>query len=225
MSERRLMFVLEPIPFPTGGVATIYRHVEILHRHGLPAYVALSKKPRVDFYPTNAPVLIYGNSFSRSHWFLRRQVRRGDVWVIPEVYPKIMQALAGTAAKRILFCQNHFTLPFTANPRAGIAEFGAHDVVATTKAAREFFRDVYAFEVPFLPAYAIDRQLFASFKPKKRQVAFMPRKLPEDARFINAAFRRRHARFGDVPWVSIDGVTQAEAARIMGQSAVFLSLS
>src|SRR5437763_9277354 len=69
MSERRLMFVLEPIPFPTGGVATIYRHVEILHRHGLPAYVALSKKPRVDFYPTNAPVLIYGSSFSRSHWF------------------------------------------------------------------------------------------------------------------------------------------------------------
>ena len=53
----------------------------------------------------------------------------------------------------------------------------------------------------------------------------MPRNLPEDLASIAAALKRRHPRFADVPWVEIHDVTQAEAARTMGESAVFLSLS
>src|SRR5213080_2980971 len=103
MNERRLIFAVKPITFPAGGVATIYRHVEMLHAHGLPAYVALSKRPRVDFYRTSAPLLIYGSRFSRSRRRLRNTVRTGDIWVVPEVHPEMIQALVGTAAKRILF--------------------------------------------------------------------------------------------------------------------------
>jgi glycosyltransferase involved in cell wall biosynthesis len=66
---------------------------------------------------------------------------------------------------------------------------------------------------------------FAPLGRKKRQITFMPRKLPEDAAFITAAFKRRHARYADVPWLKIEGVTQAEAARAMAENAVFLSLS
>jgi hypothetical protein len=217
--------VLKPISFPSGGVAAIYRQVELLNAHGLPAWVALRRKPRVDFYQTKAPLLIYGRPFTRSASGLKCHVRIGDVWVIPEVYPDIVRVLAGTATKRILFCQNHFYLPFTSNPKAGLAEFGVDSVVASTEATAEFFRDVYGLDVPLLRSYAIDRVVFAPAKRKTRQIAFMPRKLPQDALFIQATFRRRHSRYADVPWVSIDGVAQAEAARIMSESAVFLSLS
>jgi hypothetical protein len=53
----------------------------------------------------------------------------------------------------------------------------------------------------------------------------MPRKLPADASAIEASFKRAHGRFADVPWVAIDRVSQTEAARVLNESCVFLSLA
>ena len=232
MNQKRLIFFLEPLLFPAGGQAAIYRHVEILRAHGIAAFVATRKKPRVDFYKTNAPLLIYGSRFLRlnygngflRNWQLRRKVRPGDVWVIPETCPDILRVLKNTPAKLILFCQNHFFLRFGHDPTTGIPEFGADKIVASAKSIRDFFRDVYDLDVPFLQTYAIDDRIFSP-SVKKRQIAFMPRKLPKKAVFIQAVFKRRHPKFADVPWVSVDGVPQVQVGRVLGESAVFLSLS
>jgi glycosyltransferase involved in cell wall biosynthesis len=190
--------------------------VEILNAHGFTAFVGLRRKPATDFYGTNAPLLIHDGHL---------RVQPGDVFVIPEYCPHLVKALMCTPAKRLMFCQNQYYLPFTSNPRAGIAEFGVHGVIASSQAVHEFFRDVYGLaDLPLLP-YAIDTARFAPSGRKKRQIVFMPRKLPEDAAFIQSVFRRRHTRYADVQWVRIDGVTQREAARVMGESSCFLSLS
>jgi glycosyltransferase involved in cell wall biosynthesis len=124
-----------------------------------------------------------------------------------------------------MFCQNQYYLPFSSDARAGIEEFGVHSVIASSQAVQEFFCEVYGLtDLPVLP-YAIDKARFAPSASKKRQIAFMPRKLPADAAFIESIFKRRHPNYSDVPWLSIDGVTQREAARLMGESACFLSLS
>lgn len=52
----------------------------------------------------------------------------------------------------------------------------------------------------------------------------MPRKLADDA-FVQATFWRRPPRHANVPWVSIQGSTQQQAAAAPGESVVFLSLS
>jgi glycosyltransferase involved in cell wall biosynthesis len=218
MNDRRIIFILEPFPFPSGGVATIYRHVEMLTRMGMAACVALPQKPKIDFYHTTAPLLIHGGSLQAL------QARRGDIFVVPEGFSDHVQALKQTPAKRLMFCQNQYYLPFTADAAAGIAEFGVHGIIASSIAVQRFFSDVYRIsDLPVIP-YAIDPKLFR-MGDKRRQIAFMPRKLPEDASFIAAAFRRRHPRYADVPWLQIDGMSQAEAARRLGESAVFLSLS
>ena len=216
MNERRIIYILEPFPFPSGGVAAIYRHVEILTENGLAACVALREKPKIDFYQTTAPLLIHGGHL---------QVREGDIFVIPEGFVEYMKALTPTRAKRLMFCQNQYYLRFTADARAGISELGVHGVIASSIAVQSFFHDVYGIaDLPLLP-YAIDPRRFAAADDKRRQIAFMPRKLPDDGVFIAATFKRRHPRYADVPWVKIDGATQVEASRIMGESAVFLSLS
>jgi Glycosyl transferases group 1 len=214
--NRRVIYALEPFALPGGGPATIYRHVEILNAHGLSAFVALPGKPPVDFYGTTAPLLIHDG---------RLPTQAGDIWVTPEGFAGYVEALMQMPVKRLMFCQNQYYLPFTKDPRAGIAEFGVHGVIGSSEAVRTFFRDVYGVQdLPILP-YAIDPTRFRSAAAKRRQVAFMPRKLRQDAAFIEAAFKRRHPRFADVPWVPIDKATQAVAAHIMGESAVFLSLS
>lgn len=227
MSDRRIIYVLRPKSFPFGGAKGIYRHVEILHAHGFPAFVALHRKPRIDFYESKAPLLIFGSFFMRSRASIQRAVRPGDIWVIPEAYMSYIRALSVTPAKRIMICQSQYSLPFTADPLAGLAEFGAHSLLVTTESQMQFFRDVYgrADDVSYIQGYEVNPAIFSPASQKKRQIAFMPRKLPADAPFIQATFKRRYPRYADVPWVSIDHLPQNEVARIMSESAVFLSLS
>jgi len=217
MTNRRIIYVLEPFTVPFGGVAVIYRHVEILAAHGFAAFVALRNKPAVDFYGTTAPQLIHNGMF---------QVIPDDILVIPEgLWQAELRQLRGAPVRRLMFCQNQYYLPFTADSRAGISEFGVDGVIASSESVRNFFREVYGLtDIPLLPC-AIDPARFTPARDKRRQIAYMPRKLPRDAKFIEAVFKRRHPRFADVPWVSIDGVSQAESARILGESLLFLSLS
>lgn len=215
-TDRRILFVMEPFPFPSGGVATTYRHAEILAAHGLPAFVTMTEKPPVDFYGSHARLIIHGGKMPAG---------RGDIFVIREGDPEVVAALKSTPAKRLMFCQNQYYLPFTSNPRAGFAEFGVHGVIASSEAVQAFFRDVYGLTgIPLIP-YAVDPAIFAPAPAKRRQIAFMPRKLTEDIPLIQAVFQRRHLRHADVPWVPIDGKTRREAAEMLGESEVFLSLS
>jgi glycosyltransferase involved in cell wall biosynthesis len=124
-----------------------------------------------------------------------------------------------------MYCQNQYYIQFPSMVGGGLEELGAHGIIGCSEAVRNFFKDVYGIpDVPILPC-AVDPARFAPAKTKRRQIAFMPRKLPEDAAFIAATFTRRHPQFRNVPWVPIHGVSPREAARVMGESAAFLSLS
>ena len=218
MSDKRIIYVMHPFDVPFGGVANIYRHVEVLHGHGMPAFVALPRLPVRDFYGSTAPILLYSGK-------LRDHVRAGDVLVIPEGFASVASELAGTAARRLMFCQNQHYLPFSPDPRRGFAEFCVDGVIASSRAISDFFRDIYGLaDVAVLP-YAIDSARFGAAAQKKRQIAYMPRKLRGEVAFMMATFKRRHQRHAEIPWIDIDNVSQAESARLLGESAVFLSLS
>jgi hypothetical protein len=156
---------------------------------------------------------------------LRAQARTGDIFVLPERFRYSLKVLLETPAKRLMFCQNQYLLPFSSNPQVDVGEFNVHGIIASSEAVRNFFKDVYRVpDLPLLP-YAIDPARFKPAAHKKRQVAFMPRKLPEEAAFIANVFRRRYPRHAGVPWVAIDNISVSEAAAMMGESDVFLSLS
>jgi glycosyltransferase involved in cell wall biosynthesis len=145
--------------------------------------------------------------------------------VIPESFGDLLRTLMSTQAKRLMFCLNQYYVPFTNNPSIGISEFGVHGIIVCSVAVQTFFRDVYGIpDLPLIPI-AIDTKRFSTSKRKRRQIAFMPRKLAEDGYFIANTFRRRHKHYADVPWVPINNVVQHRAAEIMSESAVFLSLS
>jgi glycosyltransferase involved in cell wall biosynthesis len=214
--NRRIIFVSEAFAFPSGGVAVTYKHAEILAAHGYSAMVALPVKPPVDFYRSSAPLLVHGGALNP---------QTGDVWVIPEGFQNYVEVLKGSPVTRLMLCQNQFYLPFGPNPRAGFAEFGVDGVIATSESIRKFFQDIYGLvDVPLIPC-AVDTAVFKPAPTKALQIAFMPRKLADEAAFVQAMLWRLHPRHVQVPWVPIQGLSQGEAAARMGQSAVFLSLS
>ncbi len=214
MNDRRIIYVLEPFDSPFGGVAIIYRHVELLAARGYSAFVHLPEQPTVDFYASRAPLLVGGFS-----------LRSSDILVIPEILGWALRQFKPLPVRRLMFCQNHNHLPAGVAGPAVLAEWGVDGVIASSEIVRAHLQAVYGLQnVPLLPC-AVDTSRFSPARSKQRQIAFMPRKLPHDAVFIQAEFKRSHPRYADVPWVAIDGVTQTEAARMLGESAVFLSLS
>ena len=216
MKNRRIIFVLQPFDFPAGGVAVIYRHAELLAQHGFRAFVSLPNRPKIDFYGSTAPLIIHNG---------RIDIEKGDIYVIPEGFSDYMEALRRAPVRRIMFCQNHYYLPFSENPKIGFAEFPVHKVIISSDAIRSFMEDVYGLTKLALIPYAIDTDIFNSRSEKIRRVAYMPRKLPAESEFIKATFKRVYKEYSDVPWIAIDNLAKMESSEILRTSEIFLSLS
>lgn len=180
--------------------------------HGFSAWVHLVERPNVDFYNTTAAQLIGNITISTS-----------DIFVIPEILEWALRQFKPIPIRKFLFCQGHGLLPPVDDPDDACGEWGVDGVIASSVAIRDYLRDSFGLlDVPLLPC-AID-PIFAPAAHKKRQIAYMPRKLPEDAAVIEASFKRRYPHLAAVNWVPIDNVPRAEVARVLGESDVFLSL-
>ena len=213
--NRRIIYVLEPFNFPSGGVAIIYDHVEILSNHGFQAFVALKTAPNIDFYNSKAPLMIHGGKIN---------IQAGDIYVFPEGFIDYMKAFKNIPVRKIMFCQNQYYLPFSASPNLGFSEYSVDDLIISSKAIESFMQKVYGLSnIPLIPC-SIDTRIFFP-EEKKRQITFMPSKLPKAAKFIEATFKRIYKGYQDIPWVSISGMNREHAAKILRESAIFLSLS
>jgi len=215
-NNRRIIYVLKPFLLPFGGVAVIHDHVQILSQNGFQAFIALPKPPPNDFYNSTAPTIIHNGAMD---------FREGDIYVIPEGFSDYMQALKNAPVRKVMFCQNQYYLPFSSNPHLGPSEYFVDNIIVSSEAIRNFMKEVYGIsDVPLIPC-AIDTKLFFSSPKKLRQITFVPRKLKTDAIFIEAIFKRMYKEYSDIPWVPIEGMTRQNAAKIMRESEVFLSLS
>jgi len=214
--EPRIIFFLAPFTVPFGGVATILDHVRLLSQNGISAWVAMPEQPTLDFYQTDAPTIVYRESLG---------VSEADICVFPEGLLGYNQALKGRPARRLMFCQNQYYLPFSARPELGFSEFHLDGVIASSIAVQSCLQDLYGLEnIPLIP-YAINPSAYAREANKKRQIAFMPRKLGDYVPFIQATFVRVFPNYSDVSWVAIHQMTRRDAAKVLAESAIFLSLS
>lgn len=212
----RIIFFLAPFTLPFGGVAVIFMHVATLNRNGIAAWVALPELPDVNFYEWDVPKIIYGETLA---------VFETDICVFPEGLLGYMKTLQGTPAKKIMFCQNQYYLPFSDMPKSGFSEFHLNSVVVSSLTIKAFLEDVYGLtDIPVIPC-AVDASQYKRTVDKVRQIAFMPRKLGADAKFIHAAFVRMFPNYSDVSWVAIHQMTRRDAAKVLAESAIFLSLS
>ncbi len=60
---------------------------------------------------------------------------------------------------------------------------------------------------------------------KRPQIAFMPRKRPNEAKLRHQWFAALCPQGAPVPWVEFDGLSRLQVAQTMAESQVFVSLS
>lgn len=213
--SRRILYLSKHFGYPLGGVRIAHHHVAMLNRNGFDARIVLIDANRDTFFQEDIPYEVLGPQY---------RVRAGDIYVIPEPWGDLMRKLLRFDVRRLMFCQNHFYLYHGLGPGNGFEDLGLHGVFSCSEVISDYIRRTFGIEEVPIIHNGIDHERFKP-APKRRQIAVMPRKMRVEANFIIETFQRTHPRFADVPVVVIDGMTEAETAQILGESAVFLAMS
>jgi len=203
-------------PFPgdqiAGGIRHTYYHADLLRRCGVEAMI-FSPQGHPDWFRSGAEV-VSSPSF---------RFTANDIVVVNEIVSEVSLNFLRLPGQKQMFCQNQF---YSFGPHLGLkdhAELGISEVYGSSLSIRAFYRQIYGYgDIDIVP-YAIDATLF---KPasKRMQIAFIPRKLPFEAGFIQTAFQKSHPQYRSIPWVAIEGRSEEETATIMAESALFLAL-
>lgn len=201
----------------SGGLKVIYRFVELLNEGGIDACVWHGTDGvSYSSFTSTAPVVTG----------LERTLAAGDVIVMVEVGGPKWSFLVGDNPC-VMLCQgtdfvfqNVELGQDVPGPYPGWRTAAA--VLGTSQTIVDFLREACAddFPVHHVPV-VVDADRFVP-RPKRRQIAYMPRRRRADV-LTAALLASRRPELAGWDWVPIDGMTVDEVAAVMGESAIFLS--
>jgi hypothetical protein len=205
---------------PSGGIRTIYRHVDTLNAAGMAATV------------------VHATDGFSCTWFEHRTRVTGprsvtlsprDVLVVPEWYGPGLTALPA-GPRIVIFNQNAYRtfagIDDSTGPGAPYRSIpGLAGILVVSEDNAQYLR----FAFPELPVTqvrnVIDSGLFhPPHRPAGRRLSLMPRKRPDDARQV-LRLLAAHGSLDGWEVVTIDNRSEVETASLLRSSAVFLSFS
>jgi hypothetical protein len=215
MSDARVIYYACPDnPSPSGGVRRLYRHVEVLNRDGIEAFI-LHKSPdfRIGWFESDAQVRSFDNQGSA---FLEN-----NVLVIPEVMAPLMKLVAKKPIIRVAIALNwayiYGCLPIGEDWRT----YGITQAIAGSQCEREFILKTMGIDAHVLVS-GTDDNLFHPRDERVLQIAYMPRK-NSLASVILGVFRSIYPELNSIPIVPISDLSHRSVAQVLGQSAIFLT--
>lgn len=241
-----IYFLTPDYTFPSGGVRVIYRHVDILNTHGIPAYVLHRKiGHRCTWFQNNTPV-VYENSrfkqraYSKIRKYLNLEqpheiyllgapslkIGTADILVLPEISGPNMAEIAPGVPKVILNQNCYLSFrSYSLNAMDTQTPYGHKDIKGVLINSEDGL-DYLNYVFPELPVtrfhLSIDPQIFTFCADKKRQICFTPRKNESVVRQVINILKLRNALRG-FDLKPFSGISQGEVAKLMQESALFLS--
>lgn len=217
-SARPAIYFLTPdFQEPSGGIRVIYRHVDILNSAGTNAFVLHQRRGfRCTWFENQTRIAHVGDT----------RVLRGDFLVIPEVCVDILDHLS-PGTEFIIFNQNvHLTWTASHDIARHYAPGGGlMGIIAVSEHNQHALRYAFGHVDVCRVHVGIDSGIFHSVEgPRPNRIAYMPRKMPEDANRVLELIRGRGLLEGwDI--VRLDRIPQAEVAAQLRTTKIFLALS
>ena len=212
--QPRIFYFSRHFGHPAGGVRTAYSHVRVLRSHGFEASILLTTERRDDFAAADVPVSQFQSGMTLS---------ANDIVVIPEGWHEYIRSFGASPIRTFVFCQNHFYAHEGLGDARTYSDLGVERVFCGSDYIAKGLAELQGDDGAPVVTYAIDPILFTPGK-KRRQIAFMPRKRREEAKFIRENFPRLFPQHASVPWTEIENMTEPETAAVLGESAIFLAL-
>lgn len=216
VAPRVLVLCPEYAP-PCGGIRKLYRHVDVLNRHGLSAAILYQKDGfRLTWFNHSTP-LVYAES---------TPLGTNDFLVVPEVFGPNLAKLA-PGIRKIIYNQNSYLTfrGYSMEPNDLRTPYTHADVVAVLTVSednRAYLAHAFPSIRLFRVRYGINVDMFTNSHTKKNMVALMPRKNAEDVVQVVNILKHRGALDG-YQLVVIDQRSEEEVARLLRECAFFLS--
>jgi hypothetical protein len=210
---KRIIYLSWPAKEITGGIKMTFRHVEALRSLGFQAVAATEDGATPGWFMTLAPVLPLADLTAGD-----------DVLVFPENHAPLLNRFAGWPNRKVIFCQNPYLAFLGLAERKDYRDYGVSAVICPTQHVAAFCSRRFPGLETFVIPNPLDQATFKPRLPKRLQIAFGPRKRPMEAAFVYDLFRAENPTWQTVPWTVIDKMPEAEVARILGESAVYLAL-
>jgi len=205
--------------FPNGAIAggqkMILRHVETLRDLGFEAVFWRGEGNVMPAWLQHRAPVEVGAPF-----------RPDDILVLPSDAPNALSRMAASPHRKLIFCQNQFSLAAT-GARAIDAYLPERlpVFISPGRVCADSIRRLYPqATVEVIPCFA-DERVFRPAGGRTDAVAFAPRKRPLEAEAIGVFFRKRRPEHAHLPWRPIRELSEAEVAAVMAGSTLFLSLS
>ena len=217
-----------------GGVKQLYRHVDVLNKHGFDAFILHSKKGFRCTWFHNDTRIVYKKYFLKSGIFSKLvtssgvKINKNDYLCIPEAYGVNIKNVK-EKAKKVILNQNPFYAfnGYSRNNRAVKIPYNNENVVATIVFSEHnlsYMRYIFPRIELCRVHYGFDPKLFNNNLRKKKQIAFMSRKLTNDVTQLVNILKAR-GTLKDFKLVEINNAKEEKVAEILRESLIFLSFS
>ena len=154
-------------------------------------------------------------------------IRPDDYMFVPAVIADTFVRLA-KGTKKLIFNQNAYTVTFKQHtlysPPQHIAYNNADllGVVVVSQDNKDYLEYVYPNLKTFRHHWSINTERFPYPNDKQRKIAYMPRKNATHALQVINILRARN-NLADFEFVPIDGMSENQVAKVLGDSMIFLS--
>ena len=240
MDKKKIYVICPDRDKPLGGVKQLYRLVDVLNSLGHEAYVLHKKKNfRVTWYTNNTAVINFAGVFKKLNWykknffmqfiegllFGKKMPEEGSILVFPEIYGPHINYFSEYSI--VIFNQNcYYTFEQFPPFKLSFSPYNNSNLLGCLVVSK----DSENYLSQFYPQVKTNRiriglsETFSYSSKKKKQIAFMPRKLAEDANQIYQ-FLYGKDYFKEWEFVAIDGLNEEQVASLLKESAIFLSFN
>ena len=243
MSKNIPLYFLTPYnKHPTGGIKQIYRQVDHLNELGFTAFVVHPKVgQRCQWFKNKTKILYNSRIFGSENLSFKKRIKykirnfftttinaieKNGILVIPEIYGEKIGRF-DSSMNFVIFNQNaYYTFNgYKINSKEITYPYVLDKHLATIVVSEDSQRYLQcAFPLINIQriTLGIDVKYFSYSGQKKKQIAFMPRKLREDIVQILNILKVR-LKFPDWSFVAIENKSEEEVSKILKESALFLS--
>ncbi|MPT36250.1 MAG: glycosyltransferase family 1 protein [Flavobacterium sp.] len=253
MRQQKIYFICPDTKAPIGGIKQLYRQVDILNRNGFNASILHKKKrfrhkwfenkTRIEYnFPlfclikqtirSGSKSSFLKRVFTKINWgiqsLMASKLDTNAIYVFPEFLSLSFLKIKKDTLK-VIFNQNCYYSFFynSIEEHSDEKQYADKNIIATIVVSEDS-KNYLSFAIPNIKLYririGIDQNTFYYQPRKKKQIAFMPRKMKEDIIQIFNILKYRNS-LQDWLLVSIDNKTEQEVAQILRESHIFLSFN
>ena len=210
----RIFYFCPDIPQPSGGVKTLYRHVDRLRQLGWEAYIVHQRRDFVlSWHGYTVPVL----------WLEDRpSFGLDDLLVFPEVMSEQIRQTAGFRGQRIVIALSWAPAYARLRPGERWQDSGIRRVMTKSPLIKRYLEWSMGIDVALIAEFVDPARYWYDPAAKAPQVAYLTRKDNSGA-LLQGILTRKHDRLAKLSWQPLREMSEEVYAQHLRQASHFLT--